>query len=77
MTDDKPPHITLINGFAAVSYGRAWIASSPGGRWTCLDATCGKSITTSTRPGKTDEEREADRVRLHRFAQEHAHTEES
>lgn len=68
-----PPRLTTINGWSAITYGRAWIVSSAGGRWTCLEPSCGKTIDTSTKAGKTEEEREADRVRLHAFAKDHAH----
>lgn len=67
------PRITTINGYAALTYGRAWIASSKGGRWICTEPRCGASIDTSVATGKTEDEREADRVRLHAFAREHAH----
>ena len=62
-----------INGWPALSYGRAWVASTAGGRWTCLDPTCGAHLDIPILKGRTDEQRDEDRERLHAFARRHAH----
>lgn len=70
------PRITTINGHTALTYGHAWVVSSPGGRWTCLEPGCGETIDTPIQRGRTDDQRDSDRVRLHKFAKEHAHERE-